>query len=208
MLRLRIILTLITFTTLFNVRGQIPTKVKQTSDSIIFSRLGTVYSKFAKYDCEKSRQYFNGLQLMNGCDQKVKSKKKNKGANDLIVDNYVLSYRLTFQPNSHYDFEVRLDNKLQLKDKLSLPDCANTSACDLKVDSLSAIDLAIKSGLEKGLGIYNDGLILDNDTQTFQWEIKNHLKTGPDKGDLIYINSQTGQRIRTKDQQWLRSVVH
>ena len=76
------------------------------------------------------------------------------------------------------------------------------------MDSLSAIDLALKSGLAKGLGVYNDGLIFDGQTNTFQWKIKNHLKTMPDKGDMIYIDAVTGQRLVDKDEQWLRSIVH
>jgi hypothetical protein len=212
MIRLRIILILIPLLTLTKAIGQIPAKVKQTADSIIFLRLGTEYSKLIKYDCEKSLQYWKGIAMLNGCDKNAQTKKKKKKGktkgNELIIDEYMLTYRLTFQPNCHFDFVVRLDNKHRLKDKLNLPDCVNTSACDIKVDSVSAIDLAIKSGLEKGLGIYNTGLVLDKDTQTFQWALKNHLKTGPDKGDLIYIDSRTGERIRTKDQQWLRSVVH
>ena len=74
------------------------------------------------------------------------------------------------------------------------------------MDSLTAVDLAINSGIEKGLGI-NSKLIYDPESKVFQWEIQNHLKTKPDSGDTIYIDTQTGQRISSKDSRWVRHIV-
>ncbi|PIB35752.1 hypothetical protein BFP72_10280 [Reichenbachiella sp. 5M10] len=74
--------------------------------------------------------------------------------------------------------------------------------------SLVAIDLAINSGLQYGLGIYNDGLIFDIEFNSFLWRIKNHLTERPDTGELIFIDATTGERIIEKDAQWRRSIIH
>ena len=191
--------------------GQIPLKIKQTADSIISLTLGTEYFKNTTFDCKTSQIYITDHLVLNACTtnkSKEKKKGKKKSQAELNPEFYVLKYHLILNQNSKYDFEVRVDRNQDLKEKIRLPDCRNTNACDIKVDSLMAIDLAIKSGLDKGLGIYNDGLIYDNDTNSFQWTIKNHLTQGPDKGVLIYIDATTGLRLGDKDRQWTRSVVH
>jgi len=214
-----ILLTILTFTTSIyaygqNDLGKIPAKVKQTADSIINSTLGTDYLNKTTFDCESSLIHVTNPDhfILNDCrpPEAINKKKKNKkkGGSDLKMDSYALKYQLTLMPNSNYKFEIWIDETFKLNREVNLPNCLNTKACDIKVDSLAAVDLAIKSGLEKGLGIYNEGLTYDNETQTFQWKIKNHLKQAPDKGELIYIDAVTGQRISNKDEQWVRSVVH
>jgi hypothetical protein len=194
-----------------NNLGQIPNRIKQTADSIIKSTLGTEHFNKTTFDCESSQIYLTDHLVLNACrtnESKERERNKKKSQAELKPTFYVLKYRLTLKENSKYDFEVRIDNNQKLKEKVKLPDCKNTKACEITVDSLTAIDIAIKSGLDKGLGIYNDGLIYESGTKSFQWTIKNHLKQGPDKGDLIYIDATTGLRIGDKDQQWTRSVVH
>lgn len=208
------ILTILTLVTFINASGQvdlgqIPKQVKQTADSLIKLSLGTEYFSRTTFNCENSLIDINGILSLNPCqsnEAKKKSNRKNKV--DLRPQFYVLKYQLELLDNSKFKFEVRINKNLELREKINLPDCANTNACKITVDSLSAIDHALKSGLVKGLGVYNDGLIFDSETNTFQWKIKNHLKTMPDKGDLIYIDAVTGQRLVDKDEQWLRSVVH
>lgn len=189
--------------------GQIPKQVKQTADSLVNLKLGTNYFTKTTFNCEASLVYINDHLSLNAC-QAIKTKRKNKKKDkiDLKPEFYVLKYQLALRENSNYAFEVRIDNNLKLKEKISLPDCLNTNACQITVDSLSAIDLAIKSGLVKGLGIYNDGLTFDSRTNTFEWKVKNHRSEKPDKGDMIYIDAVTGQRNVDKDRQWLRSIVH
>jgi hypothetical protein len=191
--------------------GQIPLKIKQTADSIIRLTLGTEFFEKTTFDCETSQIFTTDHLVLNACPtnksrKKQKIKKKSRTESNPIF--YVLKYHLTLNLNSKYDFEVRVDRNQELKEKIKLPDCINTKACDIKVDSLMAIDIAIKSGLDKGLGVYNDGLIYDSETNSFQWTIKNHLTQKPDKGDLIYIDATTGLRLGDKDRQWTRSVVH
>jgi hypothetical protein len=215
------ILTLLTLTTVICANGQsnlgqIPTKVKQTADSIINLTLGADYFNKTTFNCENSRIHVTNPDhfVFNDCRQpetikKKKKKKKNnkkKVGTDLKADSYALKYKLALTPNSNYTFEIRIDQNLKLTREINLPNCINTNACDIKVDSLSAIDLAIKSGLEKGLGV-NSKLIYDTESKAFQWEIQNHTQTKPDRGDTIYINTQTGQRISDKDEQWMRPVV-
>lgn len=216
---LKTILTILTFTTFIyaygqNDLGQIPAKVKQKADSIINSTLGTEYFNKTTFNCESSLIHVTNPDhfILNDCRplEEINKRKKNKkkSGSGLKMNSYALKYQLTLMPNSNYKFEIRIDQTLKLNREVNLPNCLNTKACDIKIDSLAAIDLAIKSGLEKGLGIYNDGLTYDIETQTFQWKIKNHLKQGPDKGELIYIDAVTGQRISDKDEQWVRLVVH
>lgn len=175
--------------------GQIPQKVKLTADSLIKLSLGTEYFSKTTFDCENSLIDLMGVLSLNPCQStEVKKKSKKKDKSDFKPEFYVLKYQLELLKGSKFKFEVRIDKNLELKEKINLPECASTGACNITVDSLSAVDLAIKSGLPKGLGIYNDGLIFDSETNTFQWRIKNHLKTKPDKGDLIYIDAVTGQR--------------
>lgn len=210
------ILTVLTLLTCFcshgqSDLGQIPLKIKHKADSIIRLTLGTEFYEKTTFDCKRSQIYLTDHLVLNACPtKKPKEKQKNKGKSqtELIPMYFVLKYHLTLNQNSKYDFEVRIDRSQDLKERIKLPDCRNTKACDIKVDSLMAIDIAIKSGLDKGLGIYNDGLIYDSDTHSFQWTIKNHLTQGPDKGDLIYIDATTGLRLGDKDKQWTRSVVH
>jgi len=212
----KIILTILTTITFICARGQnnlgqIPTRIKQTADSIINSTLGTDYFNKTAFDCESSQIYLTDHLVLNACqtnESKEGKRNKKKSQTELKPTFYVLKYRLTLKNNSKYDFEVRIDKNQKLKEKVNLPDCKGTKACDIMVDSLTAIDIAIKSGLDMGLGIYNDGLIFDIDTKSFQWTIKNHLKQGPDRGDRIYIDATTGLRISDKDEQWTRSVVH
>ena len=120
----------------------------------------------------------------------------------------MLKYKLLLKGSSNYLFEVRIDKNLELKEKLKLPDCIHTAACKITVDSLSAIDLAIKSGLAKSLGVYNNGLKFDSESNSFQWEVRNHIQTKPDRGELITIDAVTGERIRDKDATWVRSIMH
>ena len=214
---LKTILTILTSATFIYAHGQddlgqIPAKVKQTADSIINSTLGTDYFNKITFNCESSLIHVKNPDhfILNDCrpSEGINKKRKNKSGSGLKMDSYALQYQLTLIPNSNYKFEIRIDQTFKLNREVNLPNCLNTKACDIKVDSLAAIDLAIKSGLEKGLGIYNDGLTYDSETKTFQWRIKNHLKQGPDKGELIYIDAVTGQRISDKDERWVRSVVH
>jgi len=146
--------------------------------------------------------------ILNDCEYNQK-KPKNKGnfkeASEPTVDYFILSYRLTFKPTVSYDFDVRIDKKLRLVYTVDLPDCATTNACDIKVDSLAAIDFAIKSGLKTGLGISSDGLTYDNATKAFHWIIKNKIK--PNQGDVVYIDAQTGQRLTEKDENWYSNRV-
>ncbi len=207
-------MTILTLVTFINASGQvdlgqIPKQVKQAADSLVKSNLGTEYFTKTTYNCENSLVYINDHFSFNACSTtKTKKKRKKKNKTELQPEFYVLKYKLELLDNSKFDFEVRINKNFELKEKINLPDCANTGACKITVDSLSAIDLALKSGLAKGLGVYNDGLIFDGQTNTFQWKIKNHLKTMPDKGDMIYIDAVTGQRLVDKDEQWLRSIVH
>lgn len=208
------ILTILTLVTFINASGQvdlrqIPKQVKQTADSVVKLNLGTEYFIKTTYNCENSIVYINDHFSFSACSTiNTKKKRKNKTITELQPEFYVLKYQLELLDNSKFDFEVRITKNLELKEKIKLPDCVSSDACKITVDSLSAIDLALKSGLVKGLGIYNDGLIFDSETNTFQWKIRNHLKTMPDKGDLIYIDAVTGQRLVDKDEQWLRSFVH
>ena len=189
---------------------EIPTKVKLKADSIIKSTLGADYFTKTLFNCEESMIYLIDHLVLNACpNNRIKKRQKIVKKTQRIINPifYVLKYRLTLKGNSTYDFEIRVDDNLQLKNNPKLPDCINFKTCDIIVDSIMAIDIAIKSGLEKGLGIVNDGLIYDTETESFQWIIKNHLNQDPDKGDIIYIDATTGHRIFEKDRQWKRSVL-
>jgi hypothetical protein len=194
-----------------NYLGHIPSKIKHTADSLIELTLGNQYFEKTTFDCEISQICITEHLILNACPtnkSKGKQMKKKKGRTELNPMFYVLKYHLTLNHNSKYDFEVRVDRNQDLREKIKLPDCRNTKACEIMVDSLMAIDIAIKSGLDKGFGVYNEGLIYDNDANSFQWMIKNHLTKGPDKGDLVYIDATTGLRLGDKDRKWIRSVVH
>lgn len=205
MSRIQLILLLFSVLTIGKVMGQVPIRFRQTSDSLVMSMIGPTYSKFIVYQCERTRVYMSGTALMNGCESKGNSAQKKS---NLAVDSYVMAYRLNLRSNIHFDFEVRLDEKGHLMSMRALPDCERMGACDIRVDSAGAIDLAIKSGMARGLGIRNNGLIVDESSRTLQWEIQNQLFTDPDKGEVVYIDAITGQRIGEKDGKWVKSKVY
>lgn len=208
------ILTTLAFTVLINARaqsslGQIPTQVKYTADSLIKLLLGQDLFANTIFDCENSLIHIGDHLSLNACQQlKPTSRKKSKNTSEFKPEFYVLKYKLVLNNSSKYLFEVRIDKDLKLKEKIMLPDCIHTAACKITVDSLAAIDLAIKSGLAKALGVYNNGLIFDSEANSFQWVVKNHTQTKPDRGESITINAVTGERIRDKDATWVRSIMH
>ncbi|HMV09016.1 MAG TPA: hypothetical protein PK325_06815 [Cyclobacteriaceae bacterium] len=208
------ILTTLAFTVVINARaqsslGQIPSQVKHTADSLIKLLLGQDLFANTIFDCENSLIHIGDHLSLSACQQlKPTRRKKSKNTSEFKPEFYVLKYKLLLKGSSNYLFEVRIDKNLELKEKIKLPDCVHTSACKITVDSLSAIDLAIKSGLAKALGVYNTGLKFDSESNSFQWEVRNHIQTKPDRGESIIIDAVTGERIRDKDATWVRSIMH
>jgi hypothetical protein len=148
------------------------------------------------------------LSFNNNCSSNSRKTKSKNNKNSIDPKYYVLKYNLNIVDTSNYEFEVRISKDFELLNKVKLPKCVNSNVCTIEISRTEAVDLAIESGLEEGFEIYNEGLVLDEETETFQWIIKNHLKKGPDRGETIYIDALSGKRIVKKDSKWLRHIIH
>lgn len=187
-------------------KGQprIPEKIRSTADSINFTFLGEQNISKSQYACgqifTKSARTFLDCE---GLDPKQK-----KEDNDNSVVFYSLYYILTFTSNSHYVYKINLNPKAVLIDDVELPPCAMGRACDVRIDSLQAIDQAIKSGLDPKFGIMNEGLAVDFETMKFGWQIKNRTKRKADQGIMVWIDAYSGERLKNKDKPWIMSKMN
>lgn len=190
-----------------NTNGQIPDEIKQFSDSLILVNIGDGHFERTTFLCNQSMIALDLALALNNCNSTFKEKKR-KNKSSIQPKYFVLKYNLLLIDTSHYEFEVRISKDRELMERIQLPNCLNSDLCNIKIGNAEAIDLAINSGLQKGYGIYNEGLTFDEPTGTFQWRIKNHLAKGPDRGERLYIDAITGERVTDKDSQWLRQVVN
>jgi hypothetical protein len=188
--------------TIVNVTGQvqIPAKIRHTADSINFKFLGPSTSK-SQYAC--GQIYTKSAKTFTDCDGSNADPKQSKNVPDRKVVFYCMYYMLTFTSNSHYVYKINLNPKAVLIDDVELPPCAEGRACDIKIDSVRAIELAIASGLNPTHGIINDGLALDYATMKFGWQIKNRSEKNADRGVSIWIDAYSGERLREKDKPWM-----
>jgi hypothetical protein len=192
-----------------NISVQIPHEIKQFGDSVILATIGGDFFERTNFLCDQSMIALDqGYLTINDCNSTKKEKNRKKNQQNIEPRYFVLKYNLCLIDSCNYEFEVRIGKDLDLLKKVQLPNCANSDLCNIKIDKAEAIHLAIKSGLQKGFGIYNDGLTFDEDTGTFQWRIQNHSEKELDRGELIYIDAITGERISKKDSQWRRSIVN
>jgi hypothetical protein len=204
-----LIIALILLSSFINIRGQnigeIPVAVKQKADSIILSILDTFYYKLTTFNCQESLIHVKNPDhlILNNCNKIEQNVIHNEKS-----DFYVLVFELALKPNSIYKFEVRIDSNLKQMRDIKLPRCKTSNACKINIDNLSAKNIAFNSGLKEGLGIYNEGLIFDEHSQSFQWRIKNLEQHTPMKGELIYIDAVSGKRIYEKDRAWSSPIYN
>lgn len=190
-----------------NTNGQIPDEIKQFSDSLILMNIGEEHFERTTFICNQSMLTLDLALALNNCNSTFKEKKR-KNKSSIQPKYFILKYKLLLIDTSHYEFEVRISKDRELMERIKLPSCFNTDLCNIKIGNAEAIDLAINSGLQKGLGIYNEGLIFDIELNSFLWRVKNHLTERPDTGELIIIDATSGERITEKDAQWSRSIIH